>query len=279
MKSYQKLYDFISTDFEECMKSKEDRLKYCPFKTIMELENDDCDIATVTFSSMPSIDKHGNYGCKTIYVNDETGEYKETYTLNGKEINYDGLTILRCAMVNKMIIDMLGFEERIKIGFIGNGRINYKTAEVLENIGTMVLRGSPRNPTKNFSKFSNIGYCKIDNRFEDLSECDVVIVCTNSYEKSNLISTDMLKCNTLIVLDCGYIIDESFRNEYDNFSDYPEQLESNYEHEFPFDKSNHKFKSIFDESFKSSRKKCIYVHGTAITDLSTAKWRESYAKT
>lgn len=261
-------YQMIKSDFLDVMTSREDRIEFCPPKTCMSLESEE-GIVTETFTVMPAKDRHGNFGTKDIYVNDETCEYVEHYILNNHEVDYDGITIERCALMNKLTLEFADMLDYSKIGYIGNGRINIATNKLL-NPKSCVIHGAPTREDKNKDKFER---CEVDTDFSKLNDCDVVFVCTNSYKEENLISTEQLNANLIIALDCGYTLDESFRKEYVSFSDHPEQLFSAYEHEFPFDEEKHRF---FDLTklrvyILTGRKCCVYLHGIGLADLSIAK--------
>lgn len=259
-------YDILKSDFMGTMFSPQSRRKHCPYKTCMPISCEN-GVVTESYTVMPAVDAHGNFGSKGIYVNDITGEYKETYTLNGDAIDYSGLTIHRCALMAKLVIELSG-EICGKIGFIGNGRINLAIRNLMCP-RYAIIHGAPGRYDKNKDKFSP---CIVDTDFSHLNKCDAVFVCTNSYSKDLLISANELKCKFVICYDCGYTLDEGFRREYELFSDYPEQLENQYDEEFPFDMhKGYEYKSILDENFKRAEKKCVYLHGCGINDLSMAK--------
>lgn len=268
----EKMYDILKQDFIECMSTEEDRRKHCPIKTCMNLK--EIDGASVErFTVMPSNDSHGNFGAKMIYVNDLTGEYKETYCLNNRAFDYTGMTILRCALVNKLVLEIAQIPAR-KIGFIGNGRVNIATAKLLNPV-SIVIHGAKGREGKNKEQFKN---AVVDTDFSLLNECDAVFVCTNSYKREDLIGANVFHPKFIVVLDCGYTLNEDFRLKYDLFSDYPEQLMAMQKEEFPFDNFAHSYKSL-SEIASGTRGKCVYVHGSAIADLSVAKGMQANVET
>ena len=259
------LYNIVKNDFDRLMSSKFSRETFCPYKLCLSLE-DVNGVATKTLTVMPAKDDLGNYGEKTIYIDDETSECVEVYSLNGHIFQYDNFTVERCALMNKYTLEACGLKPK-KVGFIGNGRINLATKKLL-NPKKVVIHGAKGREDKNKELF---GDCIVDYDFSELNKCDVVFVCTNSYLKENLIETDKLKANLIIALDCGYTLGESFRKEYKSFSEYPEQLMADYSHEFPFDSMKALILPLSEIRKCLPRKKCVYLHGTALSDLSLAK--------
>jgi ornithine cyclodeaminase/alanine dehydrogenase-like protein (mu-crystallin family) len=260
------LYEELKKDYLECMTTEEDRKRFCPFKTCMGLSGKDGAV-TERFTVMPSMDRTGNFGAKTIYVNDETGEYREQFVLNGKAFNYSHLTAIRCALVARLCVDMLGIKTS-NVGFVGNGRVNLEIRKELSP-DRVVIHGAKGREGKNAHLFAT---CIVDKDFSLLNKCDVVFVCTNSFKAEDLISTKELHPDYLIVLDCGYALDESFRQDYPLYSDYPEQLRNQYDEEFPFDKrKDYVYKPLSCAVLDNPPRACVYVHGCGICDLSVAK--------
>lgn len=256
-------YATVKNDFLQTMGTAEDRKCHCPLKTCMVIGESD-GVAIERFTVMPANDGLGNFGAKTIYVNDDTGEYRETYILNNEVYDYSGMTIQRCAYMSKLVVELAGLTPK-RVGFIGNGRVNLATKRLL-NPAEVVIHGAPGRESKNKEKF---GDCMVDTDFSLLNTCDVVFVCTNSYKRELLISGNQLKANFIVVLDCGYTLGEDFRSGYSLYCDYPEQLYNQYQEEFPFDKSLYEYKPLMD--IIHEMKTCVYLHGCGINDLSMAK--------
>ena len=262
----EKLYKTIKDDFDRLMlNGRFARESFCPYKLCLSLGEVD-GIATKTLTIMPAKDDKGNYGEKTIYIDDEKGECVEVYSLNNHIIQHKDFTTLRCALMNKYILELCNVKTN-KVGFIGNGKINLATKNLI-NPKKTVIHGSKGREEKNKELF---GDCIVDYDFSELNTCDVVFVCTNSYLKENLIETNELKAKFIIALDCGYVLGESFRREYKSFSEYPEQLLADYKHEFPFDLRKVMIMPVSGVDKCVDDKKCIYLHGTALSDLSLAK--------
>lgn len=266
--------DMMRSDFMECMTTGMLREKHCPKKQCINLSFVD-GVCVEQFTVLPACDFHGNFGTKCIYVNDVTGEYKEKYILNNDTVlDYTGLTFERCAVMNSIVADMMDLPAHPKIGFIGNGRINFATAKWMPDASEFVIHGRKGNEGKNFDMFASLKKTTVDVDFSELNTCDIVFVCTNSYLEKDLISANELKCPKLVILDCGYTLNEDFRREYRLFSDYPEQLLAHWKYEFPFDKVPHQFMPITSNVLKASKKVAVYLHGCGISDLSMAKFME-----
>lgn len=261
-------YALLKNDYMKCMATMETRERHCPPKTVLAL--DEKMPTERTCSVLPATDAHGNYGIKTIFIDDRTGESIERYILNGTVIDYDGMTVYRCALMNVLAMELMGLKHAGKIGFVGNGKINLRTAKLLAG-RKFVIHGSKRNPGKNLDKFTEYGDTQVDTDGSALKTCDVTVVCTNCIDKSDMITGGDIG-NDLIVLDCGYTLGEAFRDSYDLYSDHPEQLEQHYEHEFPFDTKKHYFKSMIHAVDRADgRKRAVYLFGVGIADLSLAK--------
>ncbi len=266
-------YELLKQDYLECMSTWEDRYKYCPPKTVLSLDGKTP--TGVTASVLPAMDRHGNFGSKTIYLNDCTGEVREFYVLNGEPVNYTGMTRVRCALMNRLAMDLMGKLDACKIGFIGNGKTNLTTACMLKG-RQFVIHGSKRDRGKNLDRFSKYGPTEVDEDFSKLKDCDVTFVCTNSLKQEDMIDRKEIG-RDIVVLDCGYCLSEWYRddNRFFRLSDFPEQLETCYEEEFPYDKEVYSFAPLARASeynrnpFEVHR--AVYMHGVGIADLSLAK--------
>lgn len=258
-------YRTIKSDYLRTMQTVESRKAHCPFKTCMVIGETE-GVATERFTIMPANDGLGNFGAKAIYVSDNTGEYRETYILNNKAMDYSGMTIMRCAYMSKLVLDLAGMNPK-RVGFIGNGRVNLATKNILSP-KEVVIHGARGREGKNKELF---GDCAVDTDFSMLNTCDAVFVCTNSYLREALISGNQLRAPFIVILDCGYALNEDFRRNYDLFCDYPEQLYNQYAEEFPFDETAYAYKPLVDISHGRKEKTCVYLHGCGINDLSMAK--------
>lgn len=218
---------------------------------------------------------------KKILVDDRDGTYEESIDCGGKTLKNAGVTTYRCGLMTALCIDRLsnvlnGKVYSMRVGFIGNGRTNLQNCRAINElfgISEVVIRGSENNRGKNKEEFEKIcGSVYVDETesLELLNLCDVVVVCTSSYEKKHLISADKLNnVRLIIVLDCGYVLDESFRETRVNLTDHIEQLMHYYDCEFPFDdKKDYEFKQMKKDNIGqySGKKVTVYLHGIALGD-------------
>ena len=217
---------------------------------------------------------------KVISIDDDSNITHEDliYTTNDMRIyKYTdlGITPLRCALIASVACDFnYPIDNMTVVGFIGNGNINITTAKVLNmlfGICKFVIRGSKNAKDKNLIHFINAlgAGCEINvdysEDYRQINECDIVISCTSSCDKENLISHDVLwKPSLFIAQDSGYIFDESFRNETICYSDMEEQIEEHYHDEFPFDTKLHELKTMKEDY--SNYPKSVYLYGLALAD-------------
>ena len=253
----------------------------CEPKSVKCLKRNTDGAATYTETQMAATTIERTYTQKTIIIDDEQAKTKEiifSEKMSGKQYRFEdcNLTGYRCAQMVVLAIRML-YGNPKKIGFIGTGKIN-----LLNMIATVkefkpiqcVIRGSKRNYAKNCGEFLTVLDNVVIDASEDmrlLNECDVVIECCNNCNKDELISSDMLRHPKLIVaLDCGFLLDESFRKERVSFSDWPQQLESHYKEEFAFDNNRYSFKQMkYDH--EEYDKAVVYLYGVAIADAVAAE--------
>lgn len=253
----------------------------CYNKSVVCLKRNDDGAAINTQTKMSATTKNGIHAMKSIMIDDDAGKTSEdviahydiTKPYHFKACN---LTGYRCSEMTVLAISML-YGSPEKVGFIGTGKTNLLNAIAIEKnffIDEAVIRGSKRNYAKNAGEFMTV----FDNVSIDtsddmrlLNECDVVIECCNNCNKDELISTQILNKPKLIVaLDCGFLLDESFREERVSFSDWPEQLERHYDEEFVFDKNIHKFKQM-KQDHEPYDKAVVYLYGVAIADAVAAE--------
>lgn len=217
---------------------------------------------------------------KVISIDDEKRITKESivYTRNDMNVtisNVLNITPLRCAMMACLACDLnYQMNSETVVGFIGNGNINMATSYMLNalfGVKTFKIRGSNNHKDKNLNKFRNLlgMSCDVKVDYSDdykiINQCDIVISCTSSCDKKDLISHDTLwKPNLFIAQDSGYIFDESFRNETHCYTDLKEQIMCHYKDEFPYDESIHAMESIIENYSKYP--KSIYLYGIALAD-------------
>lgn len=280
-------YKRLKEDYEFAFETPKKREKYCPIKKVNNLKY--VNGASVERKTLlPATTINGNYGEKEIYVNDETGAYEETVFVdfgNSKQtFENQGITTFRCGIMTCIAISRFYKKMNIsfeKVGFIGCGRtniMNCKTINEIFGIGSAIIRGSSKNYSKNICKFNEIVNTTADktNDMSLLNECDVVVVCTSNFEEKNLISTkELYKPRLIIVLDCGYALDESFRLEVKSYTDYKEQIDSDYFDEFPFDKQHCDMKQMVQDDYDVSGndRVCVYMHGIGFADIEIAEMK------
>lgn len=247
----------------------------CEKKTVQCLRRNADGAATYTQTVMFAKTVKGVNAQKTIIIDDEQGETTEKIIAESSGKKYEfancNLTGYRCAEMTVLAILMLYGRPR-KIGFIGTGKTNLLNMIAITrefDIEQCVIRGSKRNLIKNIGDFFTVSDNVIVDTSDDmklLNECEVVIECCNNCEKSELLTSDMLKSPKLIVaLDCGFLLDETFRKDRVSFSDWPEQLEAHYKEEFVFDEHQYQFKQMrYDH--EPYERAVVYLYGVAIAD-------------
>ena len=266
-------YNRLKKEFIKIMQNKKTRLENNPRKQSFyrNVENG----VVTSFTNVMFAKTDNGVISKTISLDDldKTKDSEEIiYTNNNGNIYKSsncGLTILRCALMACLSIDLcIGFENVKTVGFIGNGKINLKTCEILSflfGINNFIIRGRKCDISKNLGLFKRFGNVYIDDNYKKLNSCDVVICCTNSIDKNDVIENDVLKDVPLVISqDGGYIFGETFRKKRINYTDHIEQLNCHYLEEFPYDLKKHKLKMIVKE--KRKRKKAVWLYGIALAD-------------
>ncbi len=285
MSDIQIAYKTLKNDYEKAFCTAENRKKYCPIKKVDNLKRID-KVSVERRTVLPATTINGNYGEKIIYVNDETGAYTETVfvDIEGKRHTFEnqGITTFRCGLMTCIAISQfinrmkLSFD---KVGFIGCGRTNQSNCRAIAEIFGIkraVIRGSDRNYGKNLNKFQHIVPTEVDSTasMDKLNQCDIVVVCTSNFEKKNLINKKVLcKPKLFIVLDCGYTLDESFRQGTEIYTDYVEQINSDYDDEFPFDKRRYDLKQLVECTEPVNGTVCVYLHGVGFADITIAEMK------
>ena len=269
----------FTDNFETAILKKEGRAT-CDEKEVKCLQRNNCGAASITITRMGAKTNNGTDAVKYIYIDDNASKTDEHITATTKSGHYVfdncNLTGYRCSEMTAMAISMLYGRPR-KVGFIGTGKTNLLNAiTVCKRFGIeeMVIRGSKRNLAKNMGEFMTVfDDVKVDASHDMnlLNKCDVVIECCNNCRKEELLSSDMLRGPKLIVaLDCGFLLDESFRANRVSFADWPEQLENHYNEEFVFDKDFHSFHQMrYDH--EPYEKGVVYLYGIAISDAVAAE--------
>lgn len=282
--SMKKLTYRLREDYLSVFSNRKSQSEMNPIKIVNVLKR--CDgVATERLTYLPARTVNGNCGIKEIYVNDETGAYEEQINLRIGEIKYafldKGITTVRCGAMTAVAIDLINrvYETDIKkVGFIGNGRTNLMNARFIKTIfnpESFVIRGSHKDRGKNSDSFNLILPTEVDDTddMKLLNECDVIVVTTSNYESKYMINAETLcKPKLIIVLDCGYTLDESFRKSCLSFTDYPLQMEHEYSDEFPFDNGKYVIDCLANyKNIDKEKRTCVYLHGIALADITTAE--------
>lgn len=272
-------YEEMLHAYQHVFSSKSARMHYCPIKSVLNIKRVH-GVSVERRTVLPAKTLDDVCGEKVIYVNDETGKYTETVRVGGVTYENKGITTFRCGIMTCVAISLFASRMNISfdnVGFIGCGRTNLQNCKAIHeifHIGTAVIRGSYKNRAKNIDKFSEVVNTIVDdtNDLSVLNKCDVVVVCTSNYCKEHMISSnDLYAPRLIIVLDCGYTLDESFRANADNFTDYTEQICSHYEDEFPFDSKRYKMRQMVEDKSKVKDRVCVYMHGIGFADVTIAK--------
>lgn len=273
----------IANDYDDIFCKSEYRKRYCPIKQINNLKYvDGASVERKTLMMGTTI--KGHYGEKRIYVNDETNGYEEDVFIHmGTDFfsyHNQGITTFRCGIMTAVAVyEML---KKVMIvprtwGFIGCGRtniMNCRVANEIFGIEEAVIRGSDKNRAKNLDKFKEICNTTVDDTDDCrlIDSCDIVVVCTSNFSREHMYSTKDLKHpKILIVLDCGYTLDESFRRECVGYTDYIEQIESDYDDEFPFDSKPYPLKQMAENKDLEGGRVCVYLHGIGYSDVAIAE--------
>lgn len=272
----KKVYERLKADYLEIMCNTATRMKYNPPKNNFEMGDID-GIVTKSTNVMSAQTKNGVF-TKVISIDDVSGKVNESIIYTDNALNtyhYEniGLTTTRCALMACLAADLnIDVNQNIKVGFIGNGKINLRTCEMfneLFGVHNFVIRGSQRNRGKNAIHFEQFGEVKIDDTESLLllNSCDVVVCCTNSFSKDEVIENfEQLNYPELIIAqDGGYVLGESFRRTRGCFTDHAEQLHAHYFSEFPFDKYEQGMLMMKDKR-NERYPKSVYLYGIALAD-------------
>ena len=277
MMDMKSVFERVVDGFDKYMGTSELRSFHCPIKTISNLKMID-GVSVERQSKLIGNLNDGLSGYKEIYVNDLTGEYRERVTLDdGTVLENQGITTYRCGLMTCLAISKFNIDFD-SVGFIGSGRTNLMNCRAITEIfgrKEVIIRGSERDRGKNkigfMSACSNYVYVDDSEDLELINQCDIVVVCTSSYKKEDMISVAQLNNPKLIIaLDSGYLLDESFRTEYDSFTDYVEQMNAYYDEEFPYDEKRYDFIQLSDDCRSHQGQAVVYLHGIGLADIIVA---------
>lgn len=276
-------YERLEKEYNSVIGDNHRRTVYNPVKHSFDLGTDGKVITA--YLNVMYAKSHNGVITKTISMNDldKTKKTNEDIIYTDNELNVYrasniGLTPLRCALMACLSIDnYLPISPAMKIGFIGNGKINMKTCECLHTlfgISDFVIRGSIRNRAKNKDQFIELSQSNkvvVDDTddFSLLNECDAIVVCTTSTEIEHMISyQELSKPKLFVIQDSGYLFDESFRQIVSSYTDHVEQIMSHYHEEFPHDSKIHAINQmhIRHTDTKGKHQKAVYLYGIAFAD-------------
>lgn len=262
--------------------------RYMPSKDI-EVIASAAGVPTITKSILKGQTLKGSKSIKEIIVDDVVGKTDEHITLydaNGIEVSQYfgnlftpfrcGVTV--CAAITEISNMLNKSTHGMKVGFIGNGKVNIAVARAIREIFGLdecVVHGSRKNRGKNKELFPN---AVVDSNFELLNECNVIISCTSGCDGKDMVPYSRLnRPDIYIALDGGYSLDEDFRRNCESFSDNVKQQLEHYEEEFIFDKERYDLKQLFEERKPYDGKICVYLFGTGFADavVAEALWRGS----
>lgn len=285
----QRIYDKLKYEYLRAATNGSSFLKSNPSKQSLVLKYAQEDVPELFVNVMAAKLSDGTCGAKVIRVDEKTGNttsYTTVYKPDGTAMIVESadLTRLRCGMMAALSAEFyLGrsaLNSETRVGFIGNGRTNIKTAQVffeLFGIRKFVICGHPSFPARNYDKFIEYGNVEVasrDNGYEPLRKCDIVISCTNTVSECDILEYEQLKGPKLFISqDGGYIFGESFRKECGTFSDHPTQLLHAAPHEFPWDKGELSVVfpiEMLEKLPVSDKVPAVYLYGIALADVVVA---------
>lgn len=220
---------------------------------------------------------NGTVGAKVVYVDEQKGLLESVTSLRvlgeGSLVSFDSsfLTALRSALLAVFAVKRVG-RLNMPIGLIGGGKINLLTAKLLSMYGCtdITLIGGRLNAEKNAGYFSTAVGFPVKTGYQNLRKCRVLISCTNNNEPENFITKKMVPTAEIVIAqDGGYTFSRDWRMDWLNFSDYPLQLNSHFEEEFPYDKRR-SFKGMLLPIMLLREETCyagVYLYGTVVADL------------
>lgn len=184
--------------------------------------------------------RDGHFGAKVIYVDDRSRKGHSQITVfrpDGQirgRLDGERITRFRCGLMAALTIrNFFGPDvplARLRVGFVGAGRINAQTADVLAELGmpgrNMVAMGRPTKPAPDVENFP-FG-CWGTNDPAELAACDVVISCTTNDDRPGAYRVGDFQVGKrrpylFIAQDGGYALGPEFRR-LPSFCDHPEQV-------------------------------------------------------
>lgn len=212
-----------------------------PTKIAVDLERDG-DMLGVYGNVMPAVTTDGLFGTKIIRVDERTGGMTARTVVFDREgavvANVDSvqLTRERCGLMAALAVDLFfgrAAAGKLRYGLVGTGRTNAATALILRSLfgvpaGHLLLKASPRNPTKNLHLFPDGAVLVRDAR--ELSGCDVVIECTTIRDRAEVleiedfVGEDGSAPALFVAQDGGWQLGRSFRAALPSFCDHLGQM-------------------------------------------------------
>lgn len=276
----EKAFKELKKTYKTYMLDKGNRLFYCPPKTVQVERTNPSGLATRYVNTMGAHTKSNEAVRKRISIDDDTGEVEEDVLYADGRTPYHfldvGITPVRCGLMTCLAIDLLSSKRPKSVGYIGCGRINLENCKAIRKLfgdHTAIIRGSRKDRYKNKHLFEEVcsDVCVDDTEsLSLLDSCDVVVVCTTSNRKEDMIENELLRHVPLVIaLDSGYLLGESFRTGRTLYTDHEEQLDLHYFEEFPYDEKHHSHENMKEDH--SDCKKLVSLFGIALADLVTTK--------
>jgi hypothetical protein len=267
-----------------------------PTKVSLPIRHDADGKLSAYFNVMTSKLSTGHFGGKYIFVDDLRGEFRGDVFVFGKNgeqlftVASQELTRLRCALMAIMAAQRFYGAEifsELRFGFIGSGKINALTAQILRNAYgvpayRMTVKASPRHPYKSHSTFpEGVNFTR---ESRDLAYASTVFVCTNLREKSEVYEVNDLVdfgqiAPLFITQDGGWTLGRTWRAPMAvraNYADHIDQILTHAvpgdDYDFPWDETPpRQFLDLNDGSFRRRRGSdgpaVVYLSGMAMADL------------
>ena len=225
---------------------------------------------------------NGYYGTKTIMCDMAGGRTVSQTTLfnPGNDIvavlDSAALTSTRCALMACLAADYFfdGDLSNKKIGLIGAGHINLKTAAALHDIFGVkeflykTRSGKLRVDLSNLSP--NILFKRADS-FSDFSDCDAIFVATTETSKEAQASLGDFcpsKSRVLwVTQDTGCLLDQSFRLAVASFTDDVASLKSHWFECFPWDRFREPDLRPLHALKRHEGSAAVYLYGMGFSDI------------
>lgn len=167
-------------------------------------------------------------------------------------------TYYRCGLMAALCMKLYFGEDwkNQSVGFVGWGKINKVTRDVLNSLEVK----------------SDYPLLQKDGNPAHLHACDIIIACTNNFDlEKRHKASDFKKAKLIITQDGEWTID-SVGVARTEFSDHPEQLESQIDHEFPGEEMPFTCDNLLGLERKVNSLAICYLHGLAVADAVVAHY-------